>query len=190
MLSTKVLTLTVATLFSTLFLNQGAQAKEPRIVQQLKKVAPQFAKKKALKKISPICTNFSGNWVGTCVETDGYQEPIEMTIEQEKCEYIVMDGWSFNINGLNTIANSPSPNAEWPLSVGGSISTSWNDAQTRLYTNAGFSVGSWFSVVATQEIWLEGDTLRQKDTAAYALDPTGVPSPMQQVLQDCTMNRR
>jgi hypothetical protein len=190
MLTTKILSFTVATLLSTFLLNQVAQAKEPRIVQQLKKVAPQFAKKKALKKLSPICANFSGNWVGTCVETDGAQEPIEMTIEQEKCEYINMDGFSFNINGLNTIANSPSPNAEWPLSVGGSISMSWNDAQSRLYANAGVSVASWFSVVSTQEIWLEGDTLRQKDTAAYALDPTGVPSPMQQVLLDCTLNRR
>ena len=186
----KILSFTIATLFSTLFLYQGAQAKEPRIVQQLKKVAPQLAKKKSFRKISPICANFSGNWVGSCIDSDGMQEAIEMHIEQEKCEYIDMDGFSFNINGLNTIANSPSPNAEWPLSVGGSISMSWNDAQTRLYTNAGVSVASWFSVVSTQEIWLEGDTLRQKDTAAYALDPTGVPSPMQQVLFDCTMNRR
>jgi hypothetical protein len=190
MLKIKILSFSFATFFSTFLLYQGADAKEPRIVQQLKKVAPQLAKKKATKKLSPICADFSGNWVGSCIDSDGVQEAIEMLVEQEKCEYLQMDGFSFNINGLNTIANSSSPNAEWPMNVGGSISMSWNDAQTRLYMNAGVSVASLFSVVSTQEIWLEGDTLRQKDTAAYALDPTGVPSPIQQVLFDCTLNRR
>jgi len=101
-----------------------------------------------------------------------------------------MRGLTQHINGLNTIASSPNPNAEWPISVGGSISTTWNDAQTRLYTSIGFSIANLASGVTTEETWLEGDTLRHKDTAGYFLDPTGVPSPIQFILQDCTYTRQ
>ena len=50
--------------------------------------------------------------------------------------------------------------------------------------------GDRFAAVATEETWLEGDTLRRKATASYLLDPTGVPSPVQMVMDDCTFTRR
>jgi hypothetical protein len=186
----KVSALVLTAFLTTLGFHQIAQARDLRIVQQLKKSLPHLAKKNLVKKISPVCANFTGNWTGICIDSHGDQEPWEAVIDQEKCEYISMDGTSFNINGLNTIANSPGPNSEWPLNVGGSVSTTWNDAQTRLYKSVGFSIAGWFSGVSTQEIWLEGDTLRTKDTASYTLDPTGVPSPMQMIMQDCTFSRR
>lgn len=186
----KVASIAMTALLSTLVLNQAAQAKELRIITQLKKSAPFLAKKNLKKKISPVCADFTGNWVGVCVETDGRQESAEVIINQDQCESIEMDGGYFSINGLNTISNSPSPNSEWPFSSGGAISYIWNDAQTRLYGSVGFSVAGWFSGVSTEETWLEGDTLRRKDTASYALDPTGVPSPFQLVMVDCTFTRR
>ena len=190
MFFTKVVTLTMTALLSTLLLNQAVQAKELRIIQQLKKSAPLLAKKNAKKKISPVCANFTGNWVGVCTEADGRQETSEAIIDQYRCENIDMDGFYFDINGLNTVSNSPSPNSEWPLSSGGAISYTWNDAQTRLYSSVGFAVAGWFAAVATEETWLEGDTLRRKATASYLLDPTGVPSPVQMVMDDCTFTRR
>jgi hypothetical protein len=186
----KVATIAMSALLSTLVLNQAAQAKELRIIQQLKKSAPLLAKKNAKKKISPVCANFTGNWIGICVESDGHQESEEVIIDQYQCESIAMDGGYFNINGLTTISNSSSPNSEWPFSAGVAISYIWNDAQTRLYGSAGFSFAGLFSGVSTQETWLEGDTLRRKDTAAYSLDPTGVPSPIQLAMVDCTFTRR
>jgi hypothetical protein len=185
----KVVSLAAAIL-STIVLSQTVQAKDLRIIEQLKKSAPTFAKKNPLKKISPVCADFSGSWVGICIGNDGEQDAAEMNISQKKCEALALDGNTLHINGLNTFANSPNPNSEWPVTLGASIATSWNDAQTRLYTIGGFSLAGWFSGVSTGEMWLEGDTLRQKDTAGYNLDPTGVPSPFQLYMQDCTSTRR
>lgn len=167
-----------------------AAAKEPRMLRGLKKAAAQLAQKQGKRKLTPNCVNFSGNWAGICVDNDGRQENIELVIEQHDCSTIDMDGFTFDINGLNTIASSPNPNAEFPVPIGGAISMNWNDAQTRLYGSIGANLGGWFVFVSTEETWLEGDTLRRKDTASYTLDPTGVPSPTQMVMDDCTMTRR
>lgn len=183
-----MLSMTVS--LSTLMLNQAAQAKELRIIQQIKKSASFLAKKKANKKIAPVCANFTGNWVGVCTRPDEPEEASEVIIKQEECEAISMGDGYFDINGLNTFSSSPSPNSEWPFSSGGAISYIWNDAQTRLYGSTGFAIARWFGGVLTEETWLEGDTLRRKDTASYTLDPTGVPSPFQMVMEDCTFNRQ
>lgn len=185
-----VATFAVAALLSTIGLNQIAQAKDLLIIQKIKKSIPHIAKKSLTKKISPVCVNFTGNWVGVCIDSDGEQYSSVTILEQDECENITWDGVYLNINGLNTIAESPSPNSEWPISVGGSISTKWNDAQTRMYRSVGFSVAGYFSGVSTQEMWLEGDSLRVKDTAGYFLDSTGVTLPDLFGMPDCTYTRR
>lgn len=51
------------------------------------------------------CTNFSGNWVGTC-GIGNKPEDSKLTIQQYGCDLIIMDGQQYRIGGQKTIIDS------------------------------------------------------------------------------------
>lgn len=188
--SFKTIALSSVFALMTVTIAQTASAKEPRFITQAKQAAVAAVGKRKFKEITPNCANFAGSWTGICVDQIGESEPKDMVINQTSCTSIDIDNFEFDINGLHTVAAAPAQNSDWPVPYVVGISMRWNDAQTRLYSSYGINLAGLFAGASTQEIWLEGDTLRQKDTSSAVLDPMGGPSPVRLVMDDCTFQRQ
>jgi len=49
------------------------------------------------------CTDFSGDWRGTCIDDDGATSDTELKITQIQCDSIVIDGLRMPIGGSRTL---------------------------------------------------------------------------------------
>ena len=48
------------------------------------------------------CTDFSGNWKGTCTMTGGSPSEVEWKVQQAQCALLTIDGREYLLNGMVT----------------------------------------------------------------------------------------
>ncbi|MGE0173731.1 MAG: hypothetical protein AB7T49_13120 [Oligoflexales bacterium] len=51
------------------------------------------------------CTNFSGEWRGTCIAADGTSRENGLSIEQKNCDEIAVDNESYTIGSIKSVSN-------------------------------------------------------------------------------------
>jgi hypothetical protein len=80
----------------------------------------------------PACTDFGGNWVGSCTFNGGNAQANEIAFQQVGCEGVVVSGVAVPIDGLVTLTSTPSRNAQ-ALGAGSvQLQTAWNASKTEL----------------------------------------------------------
>jgi len=107
------------------------------------------------------CTNFSGNWSGSCVVGDGkVEKKSQIRISQDSCEFFISNGAFFIISGTSTFGhNFMTSNTV----VEGSYSSTWNEDQTviQILVHTGFqNPNTTTASFASETISLEHSKLR------------------------------
>ncbi len=147
-------------------------AKELKMIRELKKnFGAHMVKGRSFKKTAPLCANFNGNWEGTCTNEEGRTENSKIKIVQEKCSYIEFDGFDLPINGSLSIQAIQ----EDSINVSAILNVAWNDSQTKLLKQTSLSFLNMANV-STEAVWLEGETLRIKET--YSTPAIGLEGPL------------
>lgn len=165
-------------------------AKSSPLPLSLQKAAAHFQHAaKSHKTFSPQCTNFTGNWHGTCVDQHGHNEESKLTIKQDDCISMSLDNFDYNLNGSVSIASNPNPEAN-ALTFSGTLAYAWNDSQTKLRRLTTVTLGNGVAAaIANTSLWLSGDQLRVKDELSTPLmDINGV-SNLEMVVEDCSYTK-
>jgi hypothetical protein len=167
----------------------AALARTPRQLHGFGAVLKSERAKPKARTFAAQCANFSGSWSGTCVDAHGESENVSITVAQDDCESISMDGLFVDIFGATTMTLAPAPGNEFGSAT--LIQTySWNDSQTRLtgMSNMSFWNGG-LAAISGQAIWLDGDQLRVKDTFSTPVMDSNGPTGWSFNATDCTYTR-
>lgn len=182
-----------AAIASMILFTSSSFAKTPRSVKLLKDAMTQnglVRKGKAIR--ANQCANFSGNWQGTC-SSDQSGPPTyknTLTIEQENCFDITIDGFTHTVNGSLAITSNPGFSDDSHIPYYASIAYAWNDSQTKLkgITTMNLYNGSLAGIM-THSMWMSGDQLQTKGEYATPLIDVDGPKTYGTVLEDCTYDR-
>lgn len=168
-------------------------AKELRMMHNLRISAQKFGVPAAVKSkrhFAPQCANFSGNWEGICVDDEGQIDHSTISIQQDDCSSVTLDGFEFPLNGSVSLQSAPNPDDNHAIPYTGTVAYEWNDSQTRLSSLATVTLfGGRVGTASNSNMWLAGDQLRVKDdksTPILAIDGT---SDWHASLEDCTYSR-
>lgn len=81
----------------------------------------------------PNCTDFSGHWEGSCQYTDGSEGQSSITIAQDSCKKIVIDGFDSSVPGVSKSSDTSFVDNE-QIDVTGAFD--WNTARKTLLIHA------------------------------------------------------
>jgi hypothetical protein len=98
------------------------------------------------KKGLSACSDLSGNWKGTCVDSDGDKYEEGIIVEQDKCTDINLGESHFNSGGAKTTGS-----ADTEFMFNGTLFPDWNSAGTIFrirQTYAGRSLGSDYATLS------------------------------------------
>jgi hypothetical protein len=151
------------------------------------------------KKMAPLkadnCSNFSGNWVGQCVNRNDSTdtETKKLSLVQNKCTDIIFDGIQVPTHGSTSITTFfPTENQDG-LNSTGALSGAWNDAQTRFTVVLNFSFRGGISahLIDSTNYQLDGEELTSSDGAyGTIIDEFGAPTSWERNKYDCRYSRQ
>lgn len=143
----------------------------------------------ASKKVVNNCVNFTGHWVGTCVDQDGNISDEELRIQQEDCYSITFDGYPTVIGGTTAVSIAPNIHQDLYVPASAQISHAWNASQTRLNTMVTGTIFHGWGLMYTSQQWLQGGKLHTKDLESRNLKIDNTPT-WEKVDEECVYEKQ